>query len=863
MKPRILIPATLILTIAAWMILSWPLPLHVTTAIPVSAHNGGADQQIRSMIPGDALQLLYYFQLVREWFAGTTPWFFNLYEFNIGDDAARYFPGGYYAPFSLVYAAGAALAGPAFGMNLSALFSLWVTILATWLLLRRYSRDEWIVALFSLFVVFFPYRWKTLFEASPTGLAMMWVPVLILGLDMAVRDGRMRGGLLAALAIILSYLSDLHVFFFSVLITPAWCLLALAAGTSMPQAWFGRPGRMVRMVKALAPVALAAVVVVFVVQGKSASLRETDVGAGRGLGEVALFSPTKAGLFTWQGADISSQAYVGWSVTALILAGSLALGWSFLRKRPRPWRETMFWGLLVLGILMVVILALGPHGLRSGGLFSLIRELIPPYAMIRQSGKIFCLLPTLLAVAGVLAVQALIRLAPENRRAWWRPACLALACLPLFGEYTALSAPSLSHIRTHQAAYAAVARDARALGNEPRALVITLWPGDSHYASLYQHYGILYRIRMVNGYTPSIRKDYYEDIFLRFLSINQGYLSPEQVENLLERGIRYILVHEDVYPEKVAPFPVTYALKTYLNHPWLDFLGQGERVWAFRLRETPRVRTEPRPETRDWTTAFPGRHWEMESSRRIDAAVLEDDTASRGAFVRLEGTSGPDQGEVSLSPTGAPPADNLRWLVRARGQGRLAVTVYGGLDDPHSQGILDIEAADWQWLPIDVRLNEFAPISVHFTPLDGSVDLDSALLTAGHWTMLEPGQSMTLPAPIFFHAGYTDLETGRLVFQTDQEEERIIFYGPKLPLPAGRYEVELGFDSPAEPGTPLGALHLETDWNSGQGPGFPVIAGQPLQVKMDLPTNLPLNMSFVYFGHANMSLDQVRLTRVE
>ncbi len=104
MKTRWMIPLTFLLTVLVWMALSWPLPAHMTTAITVSSH-GGQDQPIRYMIPSDSLQLLYYFQLVREWITGVTPFFFNLYEFNTGDDAERYFSGGYYVPFSLVYSA--------------------------------------------------------------------------------------------------------------------------------------------------------------------------------------------------------------------------------------------------------------------------------------------------------------------------------------------------------------------------------------------------------------------------------------------------------------------------------------------------------------------------------------------------------------------------------------------------------------------------------------------------------------------------------------------------------------------------------------------------------------------------------------
>ncbi len=854
MKTRTLIPVTMLLTILVWVVLSWPLPMHMTRAITLSAHVS-PDEKILYMIPGDSLQLLHYYELVNEWITGKTPWFYNLYEFNTGDDSERYSPGGYYIPFSMIYSVVRSFTTQALGMNVAMIASLWATLLATWLLLRRYTKDEWVVALFSVFVLLFPYRWKTLFDASPTGFAMMWVPIMLLGLDIAMRDGKIRGGVVAGISIIFAYLGDIHVFFFSVLLAPAWCLLALLPASGITKKGLRKYGEIAR---ALAPAALAAIVVVAAVRGLARSLHETAMGQGRSLSEVLVFSPQASGFFTWQHTQVSSQAYIGWSITIIIVLGLLAMTWFFVRRPREEFRPIIFIGLLCLGIITVAILALGPHGLRSGGLFLLARELIPPYAMIRQAGKIFSIMPTLLAVAGVLALSALIKVGAA--KAWWRGVCVAIAAVALFWEYTALSTPDLIYLQEEQPAYQAVAMDARSRGEDPHALVVTLWPGDSHQAAIYQHFALQYRIRMLNGYTPAVSKTYFEEIFLPLQSINQGYLSGHQIAKLRSMGIGHILVHEDLYPEKVAPFPVTYAIKHFLEHPRLAFLKRSESIWAFRILEEPKDdrSQEYRKITSQWTMFFPARQWEMERSSHENASVVDDDSASALRYLVLASHGA----FIELSATGSPPAPGLRWMVRSRGQGivNAQIVADGKL---FGEVPLVVDHQDWQWLEVPVKIEEFAELSLRLQWMEGSVDLDLALMPAGDWTFIEPGESMTIPAPSLFHAGYTDIDMNHLVFYERLYGKRIIFYGPKMPLHPGRYRINFVYQTHAERGVELGVMRVQRGLQSKSEQIMTLYQGQALSFELNVSDNLPLNMYFVFSGKADMTLETLEISRIK
>ncbi|MCF7838955.1 MAG: hypothetical protein K9N49_10035, partial [Candidatus Marinimicrobia bacterium] len=206
----------LLLTVVAWCGLAWPLPLDLTRGIPASARHAGP-QTRRYLVPGDHLQLLYHFQLVAGFMRGDPPLFYNLYEFNTGDDEARYLPGKYYAPFSVVFGALAPLAGAALAWNLLGLLALWLTLWFTWLLVRRLAPEPWIAWPAALVALLLPYRWITLAGGSPTGLAMLYPPLVLLGVDVMVADRKPWGGVLAGLAIYFAGWTDDHTFFFCAL----------------------------------------------------------------------------------------------------------------------------------------------------------------------------------------------------------------------------------------------------------------------------------------------------------------------------------------------------------------------------------------------------------------------------------------------------------------------------------------------------------------------------------------------------------------------------------------------------------------------------------------------------------------------
>ena len=847
---------TFLVTLTVWLLFTWPLPKHVLTGIPAAAHHTPAE--VLPMIPGDHLQFMYYCWLAGDWLAGSTPFFYNLYEFNSGDLRACYHPDTYYIPFSLIFNAGAWLGGRAFGWNLTGFVSLWLTYLLTLLLARRYAGSErlaWTAALLGLLL---PYRWVNLLGGSPAGFAMMWPPAVLLGVDLAVRDGRRAGGWLAGLALLGAAWGDQHVFFFSTLAAAGWCVVAFAARAEQPLlSWaFFR-----RTVLALLPfVLLLGFALIFprLMKGLTkfvTGLPPADFSVGaRHWREVMNYSPEWPGFWGRSLLGISDQIYLGYTITALLLLGWLAGLWQALRD-PRPYgRRFAVLTLLGVGTALALALALGYRGPRDARLYKYACRLIHPYALIRQPAKILTLLPTLLAVGAALAFAALD---VGRRRRLGRIALPAVVTGLLLWEYTGWTHPTISRLATQQAAYAAVAADAARQQVVPHALVITLWPGDSHYASLYQHYASLYRVQMVNGYNPFIKKGYFADVFRRFESVNQGFITDDQLARLREIGVHYLLFHEDQFPEKVSPFPAARTLKNLLGHPRLALLKQDGPVWAFRILDTARSHPDPVP---DWNLFFPARRWEVERCVvKRTCTVQKDKTAGGLAYATLSQTNS----ALVLPPERLPGRPTLRWLIRARGQGELRCTQL--LDQqPAGANALTVNRTSWTWLSLPVTaFTNFALVSLKLERQSGSMDLDTALLVDGDWLPPAPGQALTLPAAVFFHSGYSAAATDSAIFRAETETPGIVFYGPKLPLEPGLYEITLDCASPAVAGTDLGAINLEENDDTGRGRAVPVIAGQPVRGQVRLAHNTPFKLVFIYSGRGDVTFHKVTLRRLE
>ncbi len=827
-----------------WLLYAWPLALHLHEAIPSSAHNIEIGQ-MREMIPGDHLQLLYHFWLLSDMLRGETPFFYNLYEFNAGDDLARYYPSPYFVPFSLVYSLFSLAGNRALAWNLAGFVSIWVTLAFTWRLARRFVNDEAAALCASLISVTFTFRWVKLLGGSPAGYAMALVPLVLIGMHSAIRNRSLAGGIVVGVGLMFTLWTDILTFYFLFLYLPVWCLICAVVSES----WIWRDLR--TWLRAIPPLLPVPVFVGFALALRRHFERQLEgrlLETGRELREVAGYSPHWSGLFQWEKLGVDNHIFIGFVVAFLLGCGAFAVllpGRFCLEKRRARWVLL----LLLASVAGTIVLALGTQGPWEGLALRAARRLIPRYTLLRLPARIFVLMPSLLAVT-VATLLAALR--ARLLRAFFRNGALLIAALGLVAEGRLQIEATLCVLREEQAAYKAVAESARREGLPPRAVVVPLWPGDADLAANYLHFASLYRIRLVNGYSPVVSSNYLQNVFRPLESINQGALDEAQIGQLLDWGISHVLVHEDMFPEKVSPFPVQMTLHRFLTHPRLRLDRQEETVWSFRIEQEPapaRSFDGPAP------LYLPTRYFEAEHMPVRQGEVIADATAGRGAFVRL---SEPDDAlvtpprRVALDPT-------LAWFLRVRGQGRLHVT--GILDDePFASDPIDVDSQEWSWLAWPLDLPAFGPGSIELRWEQGVVDIDAVYIGSLSWETPREGETIEWPANGFFHAGHSEHLSGSVFLIPRRDPDGEVFYARVPPLPPGDYEARLLSRGGADTNQSIGIWRAVSSAGTWE---VPVLGGEQttlLSVRQE--QELPMRLAFRYAREAEVELMGVQFTRL-
>jgi len=809
------------------------LPRIFDEAIPHTNLNPDA-QVVRPIASGDHLQLLYHFWLGADAISGNSPLFYNVYEFNLGSDEGRFQPDLYYMPFSLVYAAIAPAAGHAAGWNAAGLASVLLGIVFLGLLARRYT-DSWLaIALATLVAAAFPYRWITLFTGSPTGFAMAFPPMMAYGLDRAIRDRSISGGILAGLALFCSYAADLHVFYFSALAAPFFILLALWMAEPSPRRW---PGILKGIWLPLLPFILLAAAAVGISNIMSRHLADSVMASGRTLAEIAAYSPSATGLISTARAGMANHAYFG--IPLFTLLGTALLLWAApLIRRDATDRPSRTQGVAVLllaaATAAVVLLALGTQSPFSGLPIRVTRKLIPKYEMIRQTVKIYCLLPALLAPLLALLFGGIFR---PDRKHLRRASMILLSGLTLWmmGQALEQTSPGFCRLPQENAAYTAVAGDDTVNGDQPpHALALPLWPGDSHWTSLCEYAVMLSRVRLVNGYAPAVPADYFETVFKKYESLNQGIATDEQLDDLLAMGVRHLLLHANAFPEQVSPFPAAATLRSLTGHPRLALIADDGQTFAFRILPKHSVEHAPQCNWEDslYATAL---QWNWNPSLKIANRQTEDLLLRAPVFA----------------------APGLRFLMQFAGDSAQPL-----LTPPGKQGVSSLTqpiAGLPDWLQADLP----SPTGAVISAFSGPVTLNAALLTAGDLPGPDSEGLIHIPPALLFHSGHSSPGDNSVEFLPETVPAGTALYGPNLPLPPGVYDILVDYSA----NEPAGTFRMLTL------PGRTELASAALDVSDTLPTCTgesirfrtvtigtdPIRFELDYNGQANLKLHRIWL----
>lgn len=834
---------SLFLASAVYLVFSWPLPVYLTEGIPYTARQA-AEGGGRYEVMGDHLQLLYHFWLPSEWFTGGTPLGYDLYQFNRGDDDGLTFPVTDYLPFTAIFTLCHLFFSLAASWNLVQFLAYGLAIFWMVRLLDIYKLPQPVVWPLAVMATAFPYQWACLFGGSPTGFAMMTVPMFFYGIELAVRRRSWRGGALSSVAIVIAFWTDTHVLLFSYLMGPLWVVLTAIHDEDFhwrsTKSWTGR------MVALLPLLGMALLTMLLRLQTKKRFDEDAVVGGGWSWSILANFSPSPRSLFLWQSTRHDFHTYLGVLILTL-LATSLLTG-IYRSVRQKSWRSLAHLLLLSAGFVLMIGFALGTNGPADGWILQRARQLIPPMTMMRQTAKIFAMLAPVMAL---MLVPLWVTLYSSTRRAGWRVVLPAVLALLVLADWNIQVKPGISLLSEEQGAYEALATSEE----KPLAVAVPLWPGDSAWSSLYQYYASLYRLRMLNGYSPVVGNDYIQEVFAPLMSINSGVLTDEQIAFLRSMKVTGILLHEDAFPEQVSWFPVGATLQKFLDHPWLELLHQDQQVWAFRILDEPRTDPAGMP----WPV-YGSRFQADFSMERIpaDAGIVADAGANRGQFVRLLNPGS----EVFLRVVDQHEMPDPRVLFRVKGDARWEVLIdQCGEITRYPQ---TVEASSWFWLEIPMTWAQSCKTwqaGVHL--IEGELDIDLAIYVSGDAPRLEAGDTYLIPAFSFYHAGYTDLEREAVVLRPRHEPAGRIFYGPRWLLPDGRYKAEVVWADPPGEDEIVGDFEIKLDHQRVEastrleGPRHEPLAFSTREI------NLPLEFGISYERRVPVAIRGIKVTRVE
>ena len=839
-----------------------PLPAHLASGIPYGSYAGAAPP--RPLVQGDHLQLLYHFDLFDAYLHGRLPWFRNLWEFNTSDAARPARPDPCYAPFALPYSlARSAGASDALAWNLSQFLSVLLGLAFCAALARRFGAGPGAALALAALASCVPFRWVVLAGGSPTGFGMGLVPAVALGADVAVRDRRLRGGVLAAAALLACYAADLHCFLFAALSLPLWGLLGLLRSPDRP---FATRRRVLRLARALAPVALAGALCALLGRAAGRAYESTDVAGGRTLREIELHSPDWHAFFDpAYFSHAPEQFHQGWAIAALLalagaalVAGAAVAAARLLRRPGAPFRSpsivfhpafssrpaspaprdtaplrAALAGILAgAAILFVFLLALGTHGPLDALPLRAVRKLVPPFRMVRQPLKAFCLLPTLYAAFFAVAWSCRPRL--RFSKGILAPA-VAVVLLAFLSGHRGMRA-GLCLEPGADPAWLAVAEDAKARGVAPRALVLPIWPGDSSWSSVYQYHAVRAGVPMLNGYAAVRTHDYADRVFHRFETMTEGDFTDDQAAGLRELGVTHVILHENAFPPKVSLFPFGETLRRHLADPRLRLVASGGGVWAFAV-EPANLRTcepangpPPAATARRWRLDPPGTNaavklrsfaeihregygWLVRAEADKDLLLVTSvpgsgDPATTNRFPAVDGAA-PGSWRLAFAP--APfPGTNLWTRLETPGEARISDVAFSPVPDVLPRA----SAGEAEPVPISVcgLSREFGTTTVARIPNDPAERIeivpDDLLFVPSRDPPCVAAEGPGLPLP---------LRPGRYRALLLEEKDDIVAAETGAPVPAGpspfRFDGDAGLGARPVPGNPA-ALEFDYDGTS-------------------------------------------------
>lgn len=407
-------------------------------------------------------------------------------------------------------------ASPVFVYNLLVLATFVLCGTAAWALASRLTGSHLAGVIAGIVFAFAPYRYEHIFHLEI--LWAFWIPLTFVALHRAVDLGTVRAGLLVGIVVIAQATGCLY---YSVYLG-----IVLTLTAPLLIRWHGADRR--RTLAGLALGALAAVLFVFIYIQPLLSIRSDLVprlpedAQGYSARAVSFLATPEANRVygRYLGVFGSGELRLFPGVAAV----SLALG-AFVRPRRTA----------VMYLVVLTIAVLGSLG-TNAPFFKLMRGAVELVTMLRVPARFFAVALCALAVLAAIGTASLLATLRGPRT---RLLAASLIAAVMLMEYT--TAVDLQRVRTEPAPFH------RWLARQPHGPVIEFpmprparLPGPEPER---QYLSVFHWQPLMNGYSG-----YYPRSYVRLLEFVAPFPRGGWIEIVLNRGARYIVLHEREIP---------------------------------------------------------------------------------------------------------------------------------------------------------------------------------------------------------------------------------------------------------------------------------------------------------------------------
>ncbi len=845
-----------------------PLVRHMNRGLPYSACPMRGWETL-PLYQGDHLQQYFHYWMAYDYLATGGNFFADPYEFRCGD--TRIFTTRRLL-MCLPFVPLAWALGPVAAYNLLSLLAVFLAGLGLYGLARRFwGHAPSALAAGTLFA-FSPYSLGQLLGAHTNGFLTWMLPCLFLACDRLLETGRARYAAGALFILVTFACMEYHLLYYTGLCLPAFLLLRLFALRVQ-----GRTGRALRGAALLATAGLVSLVIMFTIH--HIEIRESTEKAGRSLSEVALNSPAPADLLKRNTLVIEKNIYLG-------LAGTILTALACLRLVSGLWRHRRNGAVRLLACygLPAYLLALFAGGIvLSLGtsvhwpFYSFCYWHLPYFKFFRVPARLFVLAAMAAALLAGWALQGLSARLRRGRRTAL-PAVLCLLCAAATVADLRPDRPvGISLLPAGNAIYDRVKAS---LAPGQKVLMLPLWPGDAAWSSVYQYYVSLYRIPMLNGYYPIAPAQYHRQFFLPMFSINTGFITQDQHRLLLREQVRFLIFHQDAFPQKVSHYPANSTVERLLTCPYLEYLAGEHGVHLFQVLDEPRpILRQPDP-----AVSSAGIYFEN-TSFQPRAMLAADPDASNGSALRLlRESAAPVHATSGRKQVLAPGAYRVSFRMRtnrvldsASPVAKLSVvnSAWGAGDAPLL--VRNLRASDLANRYSDVVLELESPkpfqpeFRIDFTPGAADLYLDDVYMVEASQT--DPLR--VLEAENTFTSTFAWIERdpraggGRAVaIDLPGHPPTMIecVFGPYRRFPEGRYRLRAYLKALDVSGPEARAdLEITTDWgrtllaSAAQTWNAPGTGYQPVETVFTLTRPQVLEFRVIYRGECSLRVDRFEI----